>query len=215
MEDNKNFTYFVLGIIIISFAMATYFYPNMPEISASHWNTKGMADDFSSKFSATFTMPFMILALGILLFVIPLIALKNKNIVNFRKEYNSFVILFLLLFLYLYILTIYFNIVQSFNMGKMLFPALGILFIYLSFRLEKIPRNNIMGIRTPWSVIDDVNWGKTHKLGSALFKILGLMFILTMFYTEISIYPLIIYLVLMIIILFVYSFVITKKKKNS
>jgi len=213
LENNKNFAYFIIGIIIVSFVLAIYFFPQMPENSASHWGSDGNADGFTSGIKATFTLPFIILGLGVFLFVIPLISSKNKNLLNFRKEYDSFVILFLVFFLYIYILTIYFNIFKPFDMSKMLFPALGAIFIYLGFRLEKIPRNNIMGIRTPWSVISNENWKETHKLGAVLFKLFGILFVITIFYTELSIYFIIGYTILMILILFIYSFILYKKSK--
>jgi len=36
----------ILGIILLSFTIGIYFYPQMPEKMASHWNAKGQVDGY-------------------------------------------------------------------------------------------------------------------------------------------------------------------------
>ncbi|MGC9104795.1 MAG: DUF1648 domain-containing protein, partial [Candidatus Methanodesulfokora sp.] len=40
----------ILGIILLSFVVSIYFYPQMPEEMASHWNAQGQVDGYLSKF---------------------------------------------------------------------------------------------------------------------------------------------------------------------
>ena len=89
---------------------------------------------------------------------------------------NGVIILFLL---YIYLISIFWNLGFSFNMGKILAPALGILFYYIGVLLEKAKRNWFIGIRTPWTLSDDSVWEKTHKIGGKLFKIAGLIALLS------------------------------------
>ena len=46
-------------ILLLSFAIAGYFYPQMPERMASHWNAGGDVDGYMSKFWGLFLMPFI------------------------------------------------------------------------------------------------------------------------------------------------------------
>lgn len=40
----------IISLILFSFIIGIYLYPKMPERMASHWNIKGEADDYLSKF---------------------------------------------------------------------------------------------------------------------------------------------------------------------
>jgi len=40
----------ILGIILLSFIIGIYFYPQIPEKMASHWNAQGQVDGYMSKF---------------------------------------------------------------------------------------------------------------------------------------------------------------------
>ncbi|OFV67980.1 MAG: membrane protein containing DUF1648 [Candidatus Syntrophoarchaeum caldarius] len=53
----------VLGIILFSFIVGIYFYPQMPEQMASHWNAQGQMDGYMSKFWGLFLMPLISVAL--------------------------------------------------------------------------------------------------------------------------------------------------------
>ena len=45
---------------------------------------------------------------------------------------------------------------------------LGIIFIILGNYLPKTHRNHTIGIRTPWTLSDDKNWYKTHRMAGKL-----------------------------------------------
>ena len=40
----------IVVIVLISFAVGIYFYPQMPEQMASHWNARGQVNGYMSKF---------------------------------------------------------------------------------------------------------------------------------------------------------------------
>jgi uncharacterized membrane protein len=46
----------VIGLVIFSFIISIYFYPQMPEQMATHWNSKGEVNDYMSKFWGLFFM---------------------------------------------------------------------------------------------------------------------------------------------------------------
>ncbi|MBA3064680.1 DUF1648 domain-containing protein, partial [Candidatus Woesearchaeota archaeon] len=57
---------FVLIAVIISFIIGIYFYPQMPEQMASHWNAQGNVDGYMSRFWGVFLMPFVFVGLALL-----------------------------------------------------------------------------------------------------------------------------------------------------
>lgn len=143
----------------------------MPDKFASHWNIQGQVDGYMSKFWGLFMMPFISLGMLILFFALPRIDPLKKNIEDFRNYYDWFIILILLFLVYIYKLTILWNLNYKFNMGQMLIPAFAVLFFYSGILLEKSKMNWFIGIQTPWTLSSESVWEKTHKLGGLLFKI--------------------------------------------
>ena len=52
-----------LGIILLSFLVGIYFYPQMPSQIASHWDINGKVNGYMSKFWGLFLMPLISLFL--------------------------------------------------------------------------------------------------------------------------------------------------------
>jgi len=178
MKDNsymRKSDIFIIGIIIVSFAIGLYFYPQMPEKLASHWNTRGHVNGYMPKFWALFLMPFLSIGLFLLFIFIPKIDPLKNNIKKFRKHYDWFVVSVILFLFYIYLLTIFWNIGIKFNMTQFLMPGLAALFYCCGVLLKNVKRNWFIGIRTPWTLSNEKVWDKTHKIGGKLFKISGII----------------------------------------
>jgi uncharacterized membrane protein len=163
-----------LLIISLQFLIGIYFYPQMPEQIAIHWNISGVADGYSSKVWGLFFVPLISIGLFLLFFVIPKID-PLKSIERFGKYYWGLVILLLFFMLYVNSVVISWNIGLGFGMFQALAPAIGVLFYYIGVVTEHAKRNWFVGIRTPWTLSNAVVWNKTHKFGGKLFKICGVL----------------------------------------
>lgn len=51
----------------------------------------------------------------------------------------------------------------------------GVLMIALGNVLPKLPRNGLVGIRTPWTLADPAVWERTHRVGGYLLTAAGLV----------------------------------------
>ena len=171
----KKTTVAALAIIILSFVIGIYLYPQMPERMASHWNSAGEVNGNMPRFWGLFLMPIVSAGMLLLFLAIPKIDPLKKNIKKFRKYYDWFILLMIVFLFYIYLLTIFWNLDYRFNMTMMIIPALGILFIYIGFLTENAKRNWFIGIRTPWTLSSERVWNKTHKIGGKLFKISGVI----------------------------------------
>ena len=83
-------------IVFLFFAVGGYFYPQLPERIASHWNAQGQADGYMSKFWGLFLVPFIAAGLSVLLVLIPRIDPLKANIDKFKQHYHGFVIVVVL-----------------------------------------------------------------------------------------------------------------------
>jgi uncharacterized membrane protein len=201
-------------IILISFIIGGYFYPQMPEKVASHWNAQGKVDDYMSKFWGSFFMPLMLVGLFLLFLLIPKIDPLKENIKKFRKYFDGFIVLLILFLFYIYLLTIFWNIGFRFNMSQLMIPALGILFYYCGILVENAKRNWFIGIRTPWTLSSERVWDKTHKIGGRLFKIAGVIAFLGIFFSEQAILFVIIPVLLVAVYTLIYSYFEYQKEKQ-
>jgi len=196
----------VFAIILISFVIGFYFYSQMPDKIASHWNAQDQVDGYMPKFWGLFLMPVISIGLLLLFMLIPKIDPLKKNIEKFRKYYNWFVLLIIIFLFYIYLLTVLWNIGFRFAMSQMMLPSLGILFYYIGILLENAKRNWFIGIRTPWTLSSDKVWDKTHKIGSKLFKIIGVIAFLGIFFQKYSIWFILVPILLVAVYLIVYSY---------
>jgi uncharacterized membrane protein len=177
----SNRTMLIVGIALlaITFLIGIAVYPRMPNPMASHWDASGQVNGYISTFWGVFLMPLMSAGLFLLFLAIPNIDPLKANIAQFRGIYNLFIVLFLGYMLYIYALTLAWNLgYTSFDMTTAILPAVGLLFVFLGILLGRAKRNFFIGIRTPWTLSSDTVWAKTHQLGSKLFIGAGILTLL-------------------------------------
>jgi len=205
----------ILSIIIASyFVIGIYLYPSLPESMASHWNLKGQVDGYMPKFWGVFLLPFTAAGLSIIFIVVPRIDPLKANIEKFRRYYDGYVLLFQAFLFYLFLLTILWNLSVAFSLIQLLTPAIGVVFYSSGILLDKVKKNWFIGIRTPWTLSNDVVWDKTHKLGGKLLKITGVITLLGVLVEEIAILVILGPVLVIVVYLIVYSYLEYKKIEN-
>lgn len=202
-----------LAMILISFAIGTYLYPQMPDQLASHWNAQGQVDGYTSKAIGLFLMPAASLGMLLLFVLVPKIDPLRKNIKKFRKYYDGFIVIMIAFMFYLYVLTIAWNFGIEFDMVYSLIPAFTAIFYYSGILIENAKRNWFIGIRTPWTLSSKRVWDKTHRLGGKLFKAAALVSLLGLLFRNYAFFFLIVPIISVAGYVVVYSYVIYQKKK--
>jgi len=197
----------ILGITLLSFIVGIYFYPQMPEKMASHWNAQGQVDGYISKFWGLFLTPFVLVGFVLLFTVIPKIDPLKANIEKFRKYYDGFIIL-----VFIFMLSIHFQVIL-WNLGIKISPnviipiGLGLLFFYIGILCENAKRNWFIGIRTPWTLSSERVWEKTHKIGGKLFKITGVIAFVGVFFQKYALLFILIPVISVTVYTVIYSYV--------
>jgi len=163
----------VLAIVIVAFILGWALYDWMPDRMASHWNASNEVDGFMPRFWGLFFAPIIMAGLVLLYLAIPRTDPLKENIETFRTHFDRFMILLFLFLLYLYVLTIFWNLGRRFVMIGLMAPGFAILFWFSGVLLGRTKRNMFVGIRTPWTLASDRVWERTHRLGGILFKIAG------------------------------------------
>jgi len=196
----------VLAIVLLSFVIGAYLYPQMPDRMASHWNAEGKVDGYMPKCWGLFLMPMISAGLALLFFVIPRIDPLKQNVASFRKYFDTFIVLLMLFLFYLHMLTIAWSFGFAFSMIQAMVPGFAALFFYAGIMLDHAKRNWFIGVRTPWTMSSDVVWSKTNKLGGKLFKISAVLTLIGIFFEAYAIYIMLVPILLSTVYVILYSY---------
>ncbi len=206
-------TIFLIGF---SVAFSASVFDSLPEQMASHWNAANQVDGYMSRFWGTFLMPIVATAMLALFLVIPQIDPLKANISKFREYFNAFIALMILFLVYLHVLTLLWNLgFDQFNMGAALMPALGLIFIFAGLMMRKAKRNFFIGIRTPWTLSSDSVWDETHRIGSILFIVSGVLALIGAILVDYAVWLVLAPVLGSTIFLLVYSYVLYQRETNA
>jgi uncharacterized membrane protein len=152
----------------------------------------------------------------LLFLVIPSIDPLKANILQFRETFNAFVVVVTGFMVYIYGLTLAQNLgYTSFRMSAAMLPALGLLFIFVGFLIERTKRNFFIGIRTPWTLSSDSVWQETHRVGGQLFKASGILALAGVFFPAYSFWFLLVPLICSSLFAVAYSYVLFQREAGS
>ncbi len=203
------------GIVAAGFAASAWFYPQIPEIMATHWGVDGQANGYMNKFWGLFLLPIILTAIIGLMLIVPKIDPLKQNIAKFRGYYDNFILFIAVFLLYIHALTIAWNMGFEFDMTKSIIPAMAAIFWLAGILMEKSKRNWFVGVRTPWTISDDNVWNKTNKLGAKIFKIFAVAGLLIMFLPAVYFMWLIYVLIAASIYLIIYSYLLWRKTSRG
>ncbi len=200
-----------LGIILISFIIGAFVYPNAPDMVPTHWNAQGEIDGYMDKFWGLFLLPIISVGLFALFVYLPKFEPRKMNLESFREYYQGILLVTIGFLFYIFILSILSAFGYRFNMVQMMSPAFAAIFYYMGTVLVKTKSNFFVGIRTPWTISDDLVWEKTHKLGGKLFKAAGIIAFFGVFFKEIAFLLIMAPILIVSAYAIVYSYVEYKK----
>jgi len=211
MKINKISVIFPIILIIISFLVAIYFYPLFPDQIATHWGANNQVNGYSSKAFGLFFMPVLSVFLFFLFISLPKIDPYKKNLDQFKNYFQNFINLIFVFFFYIYSITIVWNLGINFNMVQILSPAFAALFYYAGVLMSHAKQNWFVGIRTPWTMSNEKVWDKTHKIGGKLFKLTGLISLLSLIFPNLSVFFILVPILFTTVFVFIYSYIEFKK----
>lgn len=171
----KNNTWWVVLFFLAPFGYAAYLYPALGEKIPIHFGMDGKPDNWASK-NSIFMLPVI---LGFVNFFTWLL-LTNIDKIDPKQAAgdNKSTINKLSLFLSgslcgLTLIILYREGNEEAAVDKLLFGALGILFMGLGFFMPKLKQNYFAGYKLPWTLESKENWEKTHQLAGKWWMIGG------------------------------------------
>lgn len=208
----RKATAVIIGLVFLSFVLSIYFYPQVPEQMATHWNSQGEVDGYMPKLWGLFFAPLMIMGLAIMFLIIPKIDPMKENIEKFRKYYDRFIVILILFMVAVHLQILLWNIGIRISPNAVLPLGIGLLFYYIGVLTENAERNWFIGIRTPWTLSSDRVWKRTNRLGGKLFKIAGIAAVFGAFFPEYAIYFILVPVIFVAVFTVIYSYVEYQKE---
>lgn len=206
----------LLSSIVILFPMVAglLMWNILPDTMVTHWGADTTADGFRSKPVAICLPPVFLLALHWFCIFVTTRDPKNKG----QNTKVFFLILWIIPGISLFINAImYTNALRGdVSIDILLHLGLGILFLLLGNYLPKCRQNHTIGIRLPWTLVNEENWNKTHRFAGKVWVIGGFIIMITVFLpTELFVYAFVAFTLILALIPTVYSYAYYRKQMSG
>ena len=179
IKINKKLVLFTSILILLPSLVGCVFWNQLPEEIPTHFNLLGQADGYNHKMSAIFGLPTLMLLMHWLLLFIMIKDPKSSNISSKIQLLIYWIIPFVSC---LSMISIYgASLGYSMMSGILAQIFMGVVMIVIGNYLPKTRRNYIIGIRLPWTLENDENWSKTHRLAGKIWVLGGLLLFLNAF----------------------------------
>lgn len=161
------------GVTVISLLA----WPWLPDPAPIHWNIHGQVDGWGPPWQLAFLMPGLSIGLLLLLTGLPLLGPFRRNFESFRVTYGRLCVVLIFCFAALHSVLLMAGLGKLGDIGPAMALVFGLMFAGLGNWLGKVRRNLYIGIRTPWTIVNDEVWERTHRLGARLFVGLGVVLV--------------------------------------
>ena len=174
----------LLVIMLVAIAAAPYFYLHFPDVVPTHWGWNGQPDGWSGKGFAAFFFPILIWAMYFLFIYIPKLDPRKDKYEQFSRAYGIIRSAIIIFMVAIYFLASLNGLGYDVPVDIYVPVGVGLLFIIIGNYLSKIKSNWFIGIRTPWTMSSEEAWRKTHRFGSKVFMISGVLIALSTWLPE-------------------------------
>lgn len=198
-------------VILIPIAVGLILWNRLPETMVTNWGVGNVPNGWSSKAMAVFGLPAILLAVHWVCLFATKADPKSKNINPRMLDLVLWICP--VLSIVLGTVTYSFSLGYEVNVQAVVTIIVGVLFVVVGNYLPKCKQSYTMGIKLPWTLSDEENWNKTHRLAGKLWVAGGIILLATSFLQSVII--MVVVLVLLVIIPTVYSYILYRKKKKG
>ena len=91
--------------------------------------------------------------------------------------------------------------------------VMGVLFLIIGNYLPKCKQNYTIGIKLPWTLNDEDNWNKTHRLAGFVWTVCALVITVGAFFKEIVVFTTFLPIAVMVFVPMIYSYIYYRKHR--
>ncbi|MGG6831966.1 UNVERIFIED_CONTAM: SdpI family protein [Streptococcus canis] len=176
LKKNRKTLILTSIIILLPILVGIVLWNKLPDTMATHFGIDNEANGFSSKFFGVLGLPLILLAIHLFSAIVTAKDPRKQNISNKMCTLclwiGPCISIFVSAFVYTY------NLGIKLNIGLFASLFVGLIFIIIGNYLPKIRQNYTIGIKLPWTLANEENWNKTHRLAGCIYIILGMFIIM-------------------------------------
>lgn len=210
MKANKKSLIIASIVTILPVFIGIILWNRLPDVMATHFGTNNEADGYSSKAFAVFGLPVILLAV---LWVCALVTSHDPKRQNISPKMFSLAI-WIAPIISLLVAAIMYPLNLGYELDITFFSELfmGLLFIIVGNYLPKARQNYTIGIKIPWTLANEENWNRTHRLAGYMWMICGALIIVICLTGFVQAKWMIGIFLIMILVPCIYSFWLHAKK---
>ena len=196
-------------IILIPIVIGLILWDKLPNQVPMHWNAQGEVDSYGTKFQAVFLMPLVLVAFHWICILGTSLDPKKQNI----NDKMVTLVLWIIPIISLLCNSMMYATALGHKVNvEIIMPLfMGALFVVIGNYMPKCKQSYTVGIKLPWTLDNEENWNKTHRLAGFLWVIGGVIIMATAFLGAFWLFFIV--LIPMVVIPFVYSYLLYKKTK--
>ena len=166
-------------VTLIPLVIGCILWKQLPDVIPTHFGMDGTPNGWSSKTFTVFGLPLLMLFFHLLCIGITTQDPKYENMSG--KLFGLIVWLIPVISLIVVVACYGGAVGWDINMSKYTVAGTGVLFIIIGNYIPKCKQNYTMGIKSPWTLDNEENWNKTHRLAGFLWVIGGVLITLNAF----------------------------------
>lgn len=208
-KESKKTLILTTIVCLLPIIAGILLYDKMPDQIVTHWDGNGNPNGWSSKFTGAIVFPGILLAINLFFPALLKTDPKYENLSDKVKNLIHWIIPLVALFASTTTLAEAMGISVNVHLvGPMI---LGLVFIIIGNYLPKMSQSYTVGIKLPWTLADEENWDKTHRMAGYLWVVGGILILIGAF-LPIRIYSTTAIIILMVLVPTVYSYLLWVKK---
>ncbi|MBO4414689.1 MAG: SdpI family protein [Lachnospiraceae bacterium] len=212
LKANKKTLIITSIVTVLPIFAGLFLWDRLPDTMAIHFGINSGADGFSSKAFAVIGLPLIMLALEWIAAFVTAHDPKKQNISP--KIFAVTLWLFPLISLAVAAAIYAYNLGSGMNAALIGGLILGVLLIVAGNYLPKARQNYTFGYKIPWTLADEDNWNRTHRLAGFLWMAGGILIVVGTLTGSSGIYAAIAVLAAAALIPIIYSYILHIKKEK-
>ena len=163
-------------LTILPVLIGIIYWDRLPDVMATHFGMDNEANGFSSKAFAVFGLPAVLLAV---LWIGAFVTSNDPKRQNISPKVFSLG-LWIAPVISLVVAATMYPVNLGYELDITFFAELflGLMFIIIGNNLPKARQNYTIGIKIPWTLANEENWNRTHRLAGYLWMICGILMII-------------------------------------
>ncbi len=210
LKANRKTLIITSIVTLLPVLIGIIYWNRLPDVMATHFGMNNEANGFSSKAFAVIGLPVFLLAL---LWVGAFVTSHDPKRQNISPKMFT-LMLWIVPVISLVVAATMYPVNMGHEMDITFFSELllGLMFIIIGNYLPKARQNYTIGIKIPWTLANEENWNRTHRLAGYLWLSCGILMIIICLTQFVPAKWLVGIILIMVLVPSIYSFWLHAKK---